>query len=213
MAMVRCVLLACAALIAAPAQGADTTKPPPDPWQNLISPDRPGAATPPSVMDRGVFQLETSLESQTARLLNTPDVTTLDFPTLARYGVGHGLEFRLEAGISGLLGWALRDGTTLALDTDMSRVVQSSGGPYVWQLGSQGAFEIPVRRNWAFSGDVFVSSFLQNDSTTPWGADAGVEYYPNPDTQLDLVAIHTFTEPGTATSVQLGLSRRIGARR
>jgi hypothetical protein len=120
---------------------------------------------------------------------------------------------KVQAGISGLLGWALRDGTTLALDSDVSRVVESSGGPYAWQLGTQGAFEIPVRRNWALSGDLFVSSVLESDSTSPWGADAGVEYYPNPDTQLDLVAIHTFTEPGTATSVQLGFSRRIGAPR
>jgi hypothetical protein len=264
-----CAVLTAAVLLVGPAQGADTTQPPFDPWQNMISPDRPGAATPPSVMDRGVFQLETSFESQITRPPDAPDVTTLDFPTLARYGVGHRLEFRLEsntvsheqsvtgfadvsletkwlaldrpagaipsvallptvslasgtsdftagkvqAGISGLLGWTLRDGTTLALDSDVSRVVENSGDPYVWELGTQGAFEIPVRRNWAISGDLFVSSVLEGDSTAPWGADAAVEFYPNPDTQLDLIAIHTFTEPGTATSLQVGFSRRIGTPR
>jgi len=47
-------------------------------------------------------------------------------------------------------------------------------------------------------------------STTPWGLDAGVEYYPNPVTQLDLVIIRTYTEPGHATALQAGYSRRIG---
>jgi hypothetical protein len=237
-----------------------------DPWANPIAPDRPGAATPPTVMARGEFQIETAVQSQVARPPDAPDVTTTDFPTLLRFGVGHGLEIRVEsntlsleeavtgfadmsveakwlvlnrpaggapsvallpavsipsgtsdftagkvqAGLSGLLGWTLPSGTSLSFGANVSRVVESSDSPHVWQLGSQGAFQIPLRREWAVSGDLFVSAPLVEGSRAPWGADAGVEYYPNPETQLDLVVTYTFTEPGTATAVQIGFSRRIG---
>ena len=236
-----------------------------DPWQSPISPDRPGAATSPSVLDRGVFQLETAFEQQTARPSGAPDVSTQDFPTLLRFGVGHRIEMRLEsnmvslheavtgfadmsveakwlaldrpeggvpsvallpavslptgtsdftagkpqAALAALLGWTLHSGTSLSLDANVSRAVESSDGPYEWQVGSQAAFQIPLRRSWAISGDAFVTAPVVSGSSAPWGLDAGVEYYPGPNTQLDLTVIQTFTEPGTATAVQIGFSRRI----
>jgi len=266
----RFVAIACAALAGltvsvASSRSSEAGDPTLDPWQNLISPDRPGAATPPSVMDRGVFQVETAFESQTARPHDAPVATTEDFPTLLRFGLLRSLEIRLEsntvsleqavtgfadmsveakwlaldsaggkvpsvaflpavsvptgtsdftagkvqAGLSSLLGWTLASGTSFSLDANASRMVDSSDSPYEWQLGSQAAFQIPLRRHWAVSGDTFVTVPLVSSSTAPWGADAGVEFYPNPDTQLDLTAIQTFTEPGTATAVQVGYSRRI----
>ena len=260
------VLLAAIVASSSHTCGAQAISPPADPWQNMIAPDRPGAATPPSVLDRGVFQIETSFESQTARPIDASDVTTQDFPTLLRLGVGHSLEIRAESntvsleqavtgfadmsveakwlalsrtegrvpsvaflpavsfptgtsdfsagkvqgGISGLLGWTLHSGTSLSLDANIARVVEDSDSPYEWQLGSQGAFQIPLRRDWAVSGDVFVSEALVSGSSAPWGLDAGVEFYPNPDIQIDLVAVQTFTEPGTSTAVQIGFSWRIG---
>lgn len=265
-AQVACAVLTAAVVLMTQARSSRAGGPAIDPWANPIAPDRPGAATPPTVMDRGVFQLETAFESQIIRPPDAPAVTTKDFPTLLRFGVGHRLEVRLEsntvsleqtvtgfadmsveakwlalsrpeggvpsvallpavsfpsgtsdftagkvqAGLAGLLGWTLASGASLSFDTNVSRVVESSGSPYVWQLGSQGAFQIPLRRDWAVSGDLFVSAPMVSGSTAPWGADAAVEYYPNPDTQLDLVAIHTFTEPGTSTAVQIGFSRRFG---
>ena len=262
---ILCAVLACVT-VPAPSWSSGAGEPSLNPWRDMISPDRPGAATPPSVLNRGVFQIETSFESQTARPSNAPVVTTEDFPTLLRFGVGRRLEIRLEsntlsleqavtgfsdmsveakwlaldhpagkvpsvallpavsvpsgtsdftvgkvqAGLSGLLGWTLPSGTSLALDANWSRVVESSDSPYIWQLGSQTAFQIPLRRDWAVSGDLFVSAPLVSSSTEPWGVDAGVEYYPRPDTQLDFVVIHTFTEPGSATAAQLGFSQRIG---
>lgn len=253
-----CALLATVMAAVTPAWSAE-------PAQDMISPDRPGAATPPSVMDRGVFQLETAFEWQKARPSDAADVTTEDFPTLLRLGVVRGLEVRLEsnmvsleqavtgfadmsveakwlvldrdkgavpsvallpavsiptgssdftagkvqAGLSGLFGWTLPSGTSLTLDADIARVVESSDSPYEWQLSSEAAFQIPLRRNWAVSGDGFVSEPLVSGSSAPWGVDAGVEFYPNPNTQLDLTAIQTYTEPGTATAVQIGYSRRI----
>jgi hypothetical protein len=265
------VLIVCAMLngaavaVAAPEPGSDASAPL-DSWTDMISPDRPGAATPPSVVDRGVFQIETSFESQTVRAPDAAAQWTGDFPTLLRLGIGHAVEIRLEsntasfepavtgfsdvsveakwltvnrhegavpsvallpavtlptgtsdftggkvqAGLSSLLGWTLASGTSLSFDAVASRVVQSSDSPYVWQLGSQAAFQTPLRRDWAISGDAYVSAPLVSGSASPWGVDAGIEYYPNPETQLDLVVIHTLTEPGSSTALQLGYSRRIG---
>jgi hypothetical protein len=64
-----------------------------DPWQDVISPDRPGAANPTSVVSPGDFQLETAFESANSRM----SVTTLDFPTLLRLGVARTAELRLES--------------------------------------------------------------------------------------------------------------------
>jgi len=120
---------------------------------------------------------------------------------------------KVQAGLAGLLGWTLQSGTQLSLDAGVSRVVESTDSPYVWQIASQTAFQIPLRREWAVSGDLFVSAPLVSGSATPWGLDAGVEYYPNPVTQIDLAVVQTFAEPGTATAAQLGFSRRIGGAR
>jgi len=260
-----CAMFATIAMAMTAPWSAEAADQAPDPWLNMISPDRPGAATPPSVMDRGVLQLETAFEWQTARPTDAADVTTEDFPTLLRWGMVRRLEVRLEsnmvsleqavtgfadmsveakwlvhdsapgavpsvallpavsiptgssdftagkvqAGLSGLFGWTLSSGISFSLDADIARAVESSDSPYEWQLGSEGAFQAPLRRQWAVSGDAFVSEPLVSGSSTPWGVDAGVEFYPNPDTQLDLTAIQTYTEPGSATAVQIGYSRRI----
>jgi len=263
------IALACSLLTSAVAPRAcraQASEPPADPWQDMIAPDRPGASTPPTVLGRRVFQIETAFESQTVRPSDAPDVSTEDFPTLLRFGVGHGVELRVEsntvsieqavtgfadmsveakwlalrraagkvpsvaflpavsipsgtsqltagkvqAGLGTLLGWALQSGTSLSLGANLSRIVESADGPYGWDLGSQGAFQVPLRRDWAISGDMFVSTPWQSSASAQWGADAGVEYYPDPNVQLDLVAIQTFTEPGTATAAQLGVSWRIG---
>src|SRR5262249_5586566 len=82
--------------------GAPATDPQIDPWQNMISPDRPGAATPPSVLDRYGFQIETSFEWQTARPSDAPAVTTEDFPTLLRFGLGCKVETRVESNMVSL---------------------------------------------------------------------------------------------------------------
>jgi len=262
-----CAALASAIAFAAPARCSGSDEPP-DPWQDMISPDRPGAATPPSVLSRGAFQIETCFESQSARPPGADAVSTQDFPLLLRYGVGHELEIRVEsntvsfqqaitgfadmsieakwlaldrpsgrapsvaflpavslpsgssdfsagkvqAGLAALLGWTLPSGTSLSLDGAVSRVVESTDSPYVWRLAAQTAFQIPLRREWAVSGDLFVSAPLQSGSATPWGLDAGVEYYPNPVTQIDLAVIQTFAEPGNATAAQLGFSRRFALR-
>ena len=256
----------CAVLIGltvGPAQSCAETSP--DPWQDPIAPDRPGAATSPTVLGPGVFQLETAFEAQTIRPSGAPTLTTQDFPTLLRFGVGHRVEMRLEsntvsleqavtgfadmsleakwlaldrpegsvpsiafmpvisfptgssdftagktqAALAALLGWTLHSGTSLSLDANIARAVESSDSPYEGQVGSQAAFQIPLRRSWAISGDAFLTAPLISGSSVPWGLDAGVEYYPNPNTQLDLTVIQTFTEPGTATAVQIGFSRRI----
>jgi len=270
-----CAALASTIAFAAPAwcSGSDE---PSDPWQDMISPDRPGAATPPSVMAPGFFQIETCFESQTARPPDASAVKTEDFPTLLRYGVGHDLEIRVESntvsiaeavtgfadmsveakwlvldgpagrvpsvallpavsfpsgtsdftagkvqgGLAALLGWTLPSGTSLSLDAALSRVVESSDTSYVWQLAWQAAFQIPLRREWAMNGDLFVGNerrairFSASGERIEHalGLDAGVEYYPNPVTQIDLAIIQTFAEPGNATAVQLGFSRRIGLR-
>ena len=253
------------AVLAPPSRAAE----PVDPWQSPIAPDRPGAATSPSVLDRGVFQIETAFESQTVRPVDAPDARTEDFPTLLRLGVGHRVELRLEsntvsvaeavtgladmsieakwlaldqpngavpsvgfmpavslptgssqftagkvqASLAGLFEWTLHSGTSLTLDANASHAVEESDAPYEWQLGSQAAFQIPLRREWAVGGDAFVTAPLVDGSSAPWGLDAGVEYYPNPETQLDVTLIQTMTEPGTTTAVQLGFSRRFGAER
>jgi len=273
--VVVCAVLAGVMASATPARCIGSDEPSPDPWQDLISPDRPGAATPPSVMDRGVFQIETCFETQNARPPDAPALRTDDFPTLVRYGIGHGLEIRMEsntvshaqavtgfadmsveakwlardrppgrapsvgflpsvsfpsgssdfsagkvqAGVTGLLGWTLPSGTSLALDVGLARVVESTDSSYVWQVAWQTAFQIPLRREWAISGDLFVGNQRRSIRLGAGeriehalGLDAGVEYYPNPVTQLDLTIIQTFAEPGSATAVQLGFSRRIGPR-
>jgi hypothetical protein len=274
--VIACAVLAGVMAAPTPACCSGADEPSPDPWQDMISPDRPGAATPPSVMDRGVFQIETCFESQIARPPDASVVKTEDFPTLLRYGLGHDLEVRVEsntvsfaeavtgfadmsveakwlaldrpagrvpsvaflpavsipsgtsafsagkvqAGLSALLGWTLPSGTSLSLDAALSRVVQSSDSSYVWQGAWQTAFQIPLQREWAISGDLFVGNQRRSIRLGAageriehaLGLDAGVEYYPNPVTQIDLAVIQTFAEPGTATAVQLGFSRRIGLR-
>jgi len=248
-------------LVAAPARGGDAGVPPPDPWQDLISPDRPGAANPPTVVGAGVFQVETAFESQTAHPPGAPSATTLDVPALLRFGVGHDLEFRLEsntfrhssgssgfadvsveakwcpiggatggalaflpsltlptrtefsagmaqASLAALGGWTLASGTSFALDADAGRVVDDSGNGYEWRLDTQAACEVPLRRDWAVSGDAFVSDPLQTGADAAWGADAAVEYFPDPDVQLDVIVSRTFTDPQAATSFQLGFSWR-----
>ena len=265
-ALLAHVFITAAVSCATPAWSSAADGPATDPWADPISPDRPGAATPPTVLKRGELQIETAFESQIARPPDAPNATTQDFPTLLRFGLGHSLEVRLEsntvslheavtgfadmsveakwlalshtdgsvpsvallpavtlpsgtsgftagkvqAWVSGLLGWTLPSRASLSIEANAARVLESSDGPYVWQLGTQCAFQIPVSRHWAVNGDLFVSAPLVSGATTPWGGDAGAEYYPNPDTQLDLVVIHTLTEPGTATAVQVGFSRRFG---
>jgi len=267
---IRTVLAWCALVAACPAiaRGAQADSAGADPWQDTISPDRPGAATPPTVLDRGTFQIETSIESASAQASGVPTVTTLDVPTLLRFGVGHALEFRLESntlshqasgvpgaptgfadvsleakwslihdsagltpalallpavsipsgsadfsagkaqpGVGALLGWTLRSGTSLNLGAGATRVVDDAGDT-AWQLGWEGAVGIPLQRHWAVSSDVFVTDPLEQGSSVEWGADAGVEFYPHPDTQLDVIASHTFGDPADATSVQIGFSRR-----
>ena len=129
---------------------------------------------------------------------------SVSFPT----GTSDFTAGKVQAGVSGLLGWTLSSGTSLSLDANLTRGVESSDGPYEWQIGSQAAFQIPLRRDWAISGDGFISAPLVDHATAPWGLDGGVEFYPNPETQLDLTLVQTFTEPGTATAIQLGFSRR-----
>jgi len=250
------------------AWGADADSTAADPWQDTISPDRPGAATPPSVLGRGTFQIETSIESASARAGGVPTVTTVDFPTLLRLGVGHALELRLESntlshqasgvpgsptgfadlsleakwslirdsrgltpafallpavsiptgssdfsagqaqpGLGALFGWTLRSGIALNLGAGATDVVDDSGA-HSWQLGWEGAVGIPLQRHWAVSSDVFLTDPLARGSSVEWGADAGVEFYPNPDTQFDAIASYTFGDPTDATSVQIGFSRR-----
>ena len=117
---------------------------------------------------------------------------------------------KTQAGLATLLGWTLHSGTSLSFDMNATHAVEDTDSPYEWQLGAQAAFQVPLERHWAVSGDTFVTVPLVSGSSAPWGVDGGVEYYPNPDTQLDCTAIQTFTEPGTATAFQIGFSRRIG---
>jgi len=235
-----------------------------DPWQDVISPDRPGAANPPTVVGRGVFQLESAFESLTAHPPSAASATTLDLPTTLRFGLGHALELRLEsetlsrtrtnsgfadvsveakwcpiggsgdaplavallpslslpsgtggfsagktqASMAALGGWTLSSGTSFNLGVDESKVVDETGEGYQWQLGSQVAVGIPLRRDWAVSADGFVTDSQTGGATAAWGADAAVEFYPSPDVQLDLGVSQTFTDPFASTSFQLGVSWR-----
>jgi len=266
------IVLACCTLLAAgypwPAWCAEG-EPSVDPWQDPIAADRPGAATPPSVVGRGAFQIETSFEAATAHPPGAPSATTVDFPTLLRLGVGHALELRFESntlshqasgvpgsptgfadvsieakwsvigqsaglipavallpavslptgsadfsaghaqpGIGALFGWALRSGTALTLATGASHVADDEGDRQVWQMGWEAAIGVPLTRHWAVSSDLFVTDPLVEGLSTAWGADAGLAFYPNPDTQLDVAVSHTFGERAGATSVQIGFSRR-----
>lgn len=235
-----------------------------DPWQDLISPDRPGAANPPTVVGRGVFQLETAFESLTAHPPAAASATTLDLPTLLRLGLGHALELRLEsetlsrtrtnsgfadvsveakwcpiggsgdaplalaflpsvtlpsgsggfsagktqASVAALGGWTLASGVSFNLGLGASRVVDETGDGYQTQLDSQVAVGVPLVRDWAVSADGFVTDPLASGAIPAWGADAGVEFYPSPDLQLDLSVSHTFTDPFASTSFQIGVSWR-----
>jgi hypothetical protein len=241
-----------------------------DPWQNVISPDRPGAANPTSVVRPGEFQIETCFESSISRRTGAASITTLDLPTLLRLGVAPRLELRiasnaltrqaaegsgnsvsgfadvsieakafvhqgaggivpslaflpsvslpvgadaLSAGktlvtLSALCDWPLRAGPTLSLNLNLARIVDDTGNHYAWQTSSQAAVGVPLSRAWAISGDVFVADPFAASTTPSWSADAGLEFYPDPDIQLDVSVVVPVSGPTRTTGVQIGFSRR-----
>lgn len=241
-----------------------------NPWQDVISPDRPGAANPTSVVSPGQFQLETAFESERDHASGSPSVTMLDLPTLLRFGVARTLEFRLEsdalsveriegiagstsgfadmsveakwlvhaatagvvpavaflpavslpvgsaefssgharAALSALCDWTLPDGTSLSLNGDGSQEINDSTAEGLWTLSSEAGFETPLQRCWEISGDVAVSDVRTSGATTQWAADAAIEFYPAPSTQLDFVVSHTFSAPERSSGAQIGYSRR-----
>ena len=244
-----------------------------DPWQDLISPDRPGAATPPTVVNRGELQLETALEGERQRPEGSPTSSVADVPLLVRVGLGHALELRFESNtlsferagsndgihhgfadlsleakwcpvagsgalpamalmpvlslpsgsaefsaggtegtLNGLLGWTLRSGATITADADVARLLDDSGSRFT-QLGSAAAIEAPLRRDLAVSADVFATEPLVDGADAVWSADAALEFYPDPGTQLDLIVTRTFNASANSTGVQLGFSRRWRPRR
>ena len=58
-----------------------------------IVPDRPSAGTSASTVGDGVLQIETGLQSDVG------NGTTFSLPTLLRYGIGDGLELRLDSAV------------------------------------------------------------------------------------------------------------------
>jgi len=241
-----------------------------DPWQDVISPDRPGAANPTSVVRPRAFQLETCLESSISRRSGAASIETLDLPTLLRLGVAQRLEVRVESNaltrqeaegsgssvsgfadvsieakglvhqgtggvvpslallpavslpvgaeafssgkvqvtVSTLCDWPLRAGPTLSLNLNLARIVDDSGRRYAWQTGSEAGLGVPIGRAWAVSGDVFVTDPFATSETPSWSADAGVEFYPDPDIQLDVSLVVPASGPTKTTGVQVGFSRR-----
>ena len=241
-----------------------------DPWQDVISPDRPGAANPTSVVRPGAFQLETCFETSISRRTGAASVSTLDLPTLLRLGVARRLELRIESNaltrqeaegsgspvsgfadvsveakglvhqgqgglvpslallpavslpvgadafssgkaqvtVSALCDWPLRSGPTLSLNLNMARIVDDTGTQYAWQTGSEAGVGVPLGRAWAISGDVFVTDPFAASTTPSWSADAGLEFYPDPDIQLDVTVVVPVSGPTKTTGVQVGFSRR-----
>jgi hypothetical protein len=116
-----------------------------------------------------------------------------------------------QATLTGLFDWALRSGPTISLNGGASRILDGSGGDGAWTLNSAAALGVPLRHDWAVSGDVFVADPLASGETAAWSADAAVEFYPTPDTQLDLGVIFSTSDPAKMNSVQLGFSRRWSA--
>jgi hypothetical protein len=110
--------------------------------------------------------------------------------------------------LSGLFDWSLPGGTSLSLNGDGSRPLDDAGGSDSWTLSSEAGLGVPLQRHWAVSGDVFVSDAQASGATAEWAADAGVEFFPNPSTQLDFIVVHTLSAPDRASGAQLGYSHR-----
>ncbi|HVP40241.1 MAG TPA: transporter [Candidatus Saccharimonadales bacterium] len=88
---------------ASAADSAAAAAAPPDPWDNPISADRPGATNPASVVDPRVWQLEAAVEFLGQGAPGVPRDRLADFPTMLRFGLVRDLEVRASSSLFSVL--------------------------------------------------------------------------------------------------------------
>ena len=152
-----------------------------------IVPDRPSAGTSASTVGDGVLQIETGLQSDVG------SGTTFSLPTLLRYGIGDGLELRLDSAVISVTDlssdlWAVDVG---GLAPALKYTLSSSDA---MTLGVMGGAGLPINDAELSPYATFLADISALSINAGWGGGTALYYAVGYTVLLPFESWSTFAE-------------------